>query len=289
MEYQKPEYSMSFDDDQGQVHTGTSADINELTKKVLNSMNPAPVIGEVPDTYVKLPAGYISGGKVIQDAEVQELTGEHEEKLAKAMTTGNAAKFVNTLLQCGVVSVGDIVATPELLDSMLQGDLDELIVGIRKATFGSEFELFGISCPSCGEANDLKLDLKDIPVKTLADPSEREFLVDLRNGRKAKVQFPTGATQNDIYKQERTIQEMNSISLSHCVISFIEANGDERMSNGLADVRKLGVADRKTLEKFIYDNSPGPRYDQVTAQCHACESEVPVPVNVGTLFRDLGL
>lgn len=287
MEYQKPEYDMSFDDDQGQVVSGANADLSELTKKILSSMNPAPVIGDIPESYIKLPAGLIKDGKVIQDAEVQELTGEHEEKLAKARTSVNPAKYISTLLQCGVVSVGDQKATPELLDSLLQGDLDQLILGIRRATFGDDFEIYGVVCPSCQEDNDLALSLKDIPVKELEDPTEREFLVDLRKGRKAKVGFPTGALQAELFKQERTIQEMNSVTLAHCVVSFIEANGAERPSNGLSDVRKLGVADRKTLENYLYENAPGPRYDQVTAKCHACDSEIPVPLTVGTLFRDL--
>lgn len=287
MEYQKPDYSMSFDDDQGQVVSGANTDLSELTKKVLSSMNPAPVIGDMPDTYIKLPAGLIKDGKVDQDAEVQELTGEHEEKLAKARTAANPAKYISTLLQCGVVSVGGQKATADLLDSLLQGDLDQLILGIRRATFGDDFELFGVVCPTCQEDNDLKLSLKDIPVSTLDDPAEREFLVELRKGRKAKVTFPTGALQAELFKQDRTIQEMNSVTLAHCVVSFIEANGDEHPSNGLGDVRKLGVADRKTLESYLYENAPGPRYDRVTANCHSCDSEIPVPLTVGTLFRDL--
>lgn len=287
MEYQTPEYSMTFDDNQGQVMAASEADLNALTKKVLHSLNPAPVIDDLPDTYIKLPAGIITDKEVIQDAEVQELTGEHEEKLARARTSNNPAKYVNTLLQCGVVSIGDRPATPALLDSLLQGDLDMLIVGICIATFGSDFELVNIECPHCNELNDIGLNLKDIPVNKLADPSQREFLIDLRFGKKAKISFPDGNVQNEIFKEPRTIPEANTITLAHCLISLIDSEGNERLSNGMADVKKLGVKDRRTLEEFIYDNQPGPRYDEVTAQCSSCEGEVPVPLNVGILFREL--
>lgn len=288
MEYQQPTYSMNFDDDQGQVVPGTTeSDLNALTKKVLHSLNPAPVIEEFPESYVKLPAGIIVDNKVVQDAEIQELTGEHEEKLAKARTSNNPAKYVNTLLLCGTVTIGDQPISTALLDSMLQGDLDMLMLGIRRATFGDEFEVFNVECPNCGEANDLSLSLKDIPTKTMEDPEVREFLVDLRKNRQAKVQFPTGAVQNDIFKKQLSVPEMNTLSLAACVISFIEPDGTETMSNGLTDVKKLGVVDRKTLQDYIYDNQPGPRYDQVVAQCATCEGEVPVPLNVGILFREL--
>jgi hypothetical protein len=287
MEYEKPEYSFTFDDDTAEVVKGTEAKLNELTQMVLRATNPSPIIDDIPNGFVRLPAGIIVDDEVIQDAEVQELTGEHEEKLAKSKASSNAAKYVSTLLQCGVVAIGDQKITPKLLDSLIQGDLDALLMGIRRATFGDDFSVESVPCPSCGELNDLVLDLSDIPIKELDDPSEREFLVSLRRNRKARVQFPTGAVQTEIFKRQISIPEMNSITLAHCVISFVEADGSERMSNGLSDVKKLGLQDRKTIQDFIYDNQPGPRYDQVTAKCASCEGEVPVPLSVGILFREL--
>lgn len=284
-QYQKPDYSMSFDDDQGVVGSATDESINALTKKVLHDLQ--PIIGSLPDTYVKLPAGILVGDKIFNEAEVQELNGEHEEKLAKARTSNNSAKYVNTLLLCGTVSVGPEPVTQKLLDSMIQGDLDTLMMGIRRATFGDEFEVFEVACPNCGELNDLKMDLKDIPVQELDDPEVREFWVDLRKGRKAKVKFPTGEVQNEIFKQQMTLPEMNSLTLSYCVLSFMNADGREVPCNGLSDVKKLSVADRNTLQTFLYDNQPGPRYDKVYAKCSTCEGEVPVPLTVGILFRDL--
>jgi hypothetical protein len=287
MEYQKPEYSMSFDDDQGQVLKSAEHDLQALTKKVLHALNPAPVIEDLPDTYLKLPAGLFVDDKAIQDAEVQELTGEHEEKLAKTRSSNNAAKYVNTLLMCGAVAVGDSPVTQTLLDSLIQGDLDMLLLGIRRATFGDDFEVFNVECPNCQEAQDIKMDLKDIPVKELDDPTVREFEVPLRKGRKVMVSFPTGAVQNEIFKNQLTTTEMNSITLSHCINTIIEADGSERPCNGLADVKKMGVLDRNTVLNYLFVNQPGPRYDQVVAKCGSCEGEVPVPLSVGILFREL--
>lgn len=287
MEFQMPQYSMSFDDSPEEVVKGNEAALNDLTQKVLKSMNPAPVIAPLPDTSVRLPAGIFVKNEIVQEAEVRELTGEHEEVIAKARNGNNPAKFVSTLLQCGVVKVGELPATNDLLESLVQGDLDALLMGIRRATFGDTFEVYGVQCPTCEEMNDLTLDLKDIPVKELDDPTVREYLVDLRKGRKARIQFPTGAVQTEIFKKQRSIPEMNSLTLAACVLSFIEADGSEHLSNGLTSVKNLGIGDRKLLQDFIYENQPGPRYDRVFAQCHACEGEVPVPLNVGVLFREL--
>lgn len=287
MEFELPQYSMTFDDSSEQVIKSTDPALNDLTQKVLKAMNPAPTITEMPDTYVKLPAGVLIKDELVQDAEVRELTGKDEEILAKAKNSNNPAKYVNTLLECGVVSVGDKKANQSLLSSLIQGDLDALLMGIRRATFGDTFEVFGVVCTSCNQSNDITLNLKDIPVKELEDPTKREYEVELRRGRKAVVKFPTGSVQNEIFKQQRTIPEMNSLTLAECVLGFLEPDGSYRPSNGLADVKSLGLGDRKILQDYIYDNQPGPRYDQVTAQCSGCESEVAVPLNVGILFREL--
>jgi hypothetical protein len=133
----------------------------------------------------------------------------------------------------------------------------------------------------------MEMDLKDIPMSTLEDPEQRTFLVDLRKGRKARIQFPTGAVQQEIFKKDITIPEMNTITLAHCVLAFVDAEGNETPCNGLSDVKKLGLVDRKTLQEFIYEKQPGPRYDQVIAQCPSCDGEVPVPMGVGILFRGI--
>lgn len=287
MDYEKPQYSMTFDDDQGQIVDTDKADLAALTKKVLHSFNPAPEVEDIPDSIVKLPAGLIINGELFQNAEVRELTGEDEEKLAKARSASNAAKLISTLIQCGTVAIGDTPANEKILNSLLQGDLDMLLLGIRRVTFGDEFEVFNIECPQCGESNDVKMNLSQIPVKEMEDPEQRVFTVDLRNNRKATVTLPVGSLQLELFKKAYTLAEMNSITLASCVQSFVDAKGNETPCNGLADVKKLGLADRKTIQDFIFDTQPGPRYDEVKAACHACEAEVLVPLNVGLLFRDL--
>lgn len=288
MEYQKPDFSFNFDDEGGTTVDKTSPDLHELTKKVMKSMSNAPVMEGLPDTFIELPGGYVHEGEVHRIAEVQELTGEHEEKLAKAQSSGNPAKYLQTLLQCGTVAIGEIKATPKVLEDLLQGDIDTIILGIRKATFGDEFELINLECPHCKESNDIILDLNDIPFNKLENPEE-EIIIDLRKGRKVKLQFPTNAVQNEIFKKPLSLPEMNSLTLAHCIISFFDADGNEKPANGLLDVKKLGIADRNTIQEYIYTNQPGPRYDKVTANCHSCEEEIAVPLNVTLLFRELGI
>lgn len=290
MEFEAPQYTMTFDEMEGEAKSAenTSADqLAAMTQKVLSNAT-APEIGPVPDAMVKLPAGLVTEGGIVRDAEVRELTGRHEEELAKVRN--NPSKFVRTLLTSGVVSIGDQKATPALLNDLVQGDIDALLLGIRKMTFGKDFELYQVPCDNCGELNDLKLDLDAIPVTELEDPLEREFDVEIRRGKKVRVVFPNGEAQSDLYKNASlTAPELVSILLSHCILGFIDRNGNFTPSRGKNDVLDMGKADRDIVQEFIYEKQPGPRYDQVKAVCSACESEVQVPLNVGILFRDLGL
>lgn len=285
-----PQYSFNFDDDTENVVKGAEASadaLNSLTNKVLSSVNnAAPEIDPVPETEVKLPAGLITQSGVVRIAEVQELTGRHEEALAKVRNT--PSKFINTLLLSGVVSIGDEKINQKMVDKLLQGDIDALLLGIRKVTFGNDFEMFNVPCDYCGGLNDLTLSLDAIPVQELEDPEVLEYEVPLRKGRKARVTFPTGEAQKELYRNaDLTAPELVTILLEHCVLGFTSANGTFTPCRGKTDILDMGKADRDVLQQFIYDKQPGPRYDQVTASCSSCEREVPVPLNVAILFRDI--
>jgi len=65
------------------------------------------------------------------------------------------------------------------------------------------------------------MDLDDIPMETLEE--DREVEVELRFGRKARLTFPTGEVQAELYKNaDLTPPEMVSILLSHCVLGSRE-------------------------------------------------------------------
>lgn len=285
-----PQYSFNFDDDTENVVKGaeTSADVlNSLTNKVLSSVNnAAPEIDPVPETEVKLPAGLTTQSGVVRIAEVQELTGRHEEALAKVRN--NPSKFINTLLLSGVVSIGDQPISQKIIDSLLQGDIDSLLLGIRKVTFGSDFEMFGVPCDYCGALNDLTLSLDSIPVQELEDPTVTQHDVPIRKGRYVRVTFPTGEAQKELYRNaELTAPELVTILLEHCVQGFVSATGTFTPCRGKTDILDMGKVDRDLIQQFIYDKQPGLRYDQVTAACSSCEREVLVPLNVAILFRDI--
>jgi hypothetical protein len=231
------------------------------------------------DTSVTLPGGYITAtGEVVTDAEVRELNGRDEEAISRS---GNIGKAFITILQRGTVSIGSKKATEEILNELLSGDRDWLLLAIFKVTFGAEPEVAAY-CSSCKEAKVVNIDIdNDIKVRTLADPlHDRVFTVE---GRKSEflVQLPTGSTQKELMlNSDKTAAELNSILLEKTVIQI---NGSPVLSKFQA--QNIGLADRKTIIDEINNRIPGPQFEPIKVTCPDCESEVLVPISLGSFFR----
>lgn len=263
-----------------------SAAVNPaLANNLLNkAMAEAPVQKEVniispSDTEVTLPGGYITAtGEVVTDAEVRELNGSDEEAIARA---SNVGKAILIILQRGVVRIGNQKADDKVLDQLLSGDRDMLILAIFKATFGKTSEQ-SVFCIGCGDIKSVTVDIdEDIKIKTLSDPiNDRVFTV---KGKKNifTVQLPTGVTQKEmILNSDKTAAELSTIMLENTVIKI-----DDSPVLSKLQVQNLGLVDRRKINEAINKRLAGPQFDAVKVTCPDCEGEVSVPVNFGTLFQ----
>jgi hypothetical protein len=231
------------------------------------------------DTEVTLPGGFINReGALVKYAEVRELNGADEESIARSGTTGRA---LNTMLQRGLVSLGMESTSKEDLDTLLSGDRDAILIGVRRATFGNTIDFQG-SCPSCSAEQDIVLNLtKDIPIKSLEDPIEDRVWEYQSKMGTVIVGLPTGLTQRRLLENsDKNSAELNTILLSGCVASI---NGSP--SIGASDVLKLSWKDRDVLVQQILDRNPGPRLGEVKKSCEACGEDIPMPLTLATLFR----
>lgn len=252
--------------------------VNEKLAEVMaDEKKPAPVEVVPPsDTSVRLPCGYATfTGEFVRDAEVRELTGKDEEAIARASSVGKA---LITILNRGVVKIGDQIATEEMLDSLLSGDRDTLLVAIYKATFGKEAILQGI-CNTCNQVHEVGIDI-DTDLKVRPFSGTRKFSVKCKVGE-VVVQLPTGFAQKDLVENaDKTVPELTTILLENCVESI-----DGAPVLNKEQVQNLGIGDRKIIAEEINKRSFGPLFDEVTVACPQCEGEVNVPLNLGTLFR----
>ena len=254
---------------------------NNLIQKALTE-EPTQKVPEVvlpSDTIVELPGGYLNAaGEVIKFAEVRELNGKDEEAISK---TNNMAKALLIILQRGTVTVGDEEATDKMLDSLLVGDRDALLLGILKATFGPKATVSGW-CNTCNEPKEIEVDLNtDISFKILTEPIDgRVFTV---KGKKNEytVQLPNGIVQKELVNHaDKTSAELTTVVLENTVMKI---NNNPVFDK--SQVQSLPVVDRRNIIEEMNLRAPGPQFDDVLVNCPNCESEVRVPINLGILFQ----
>jgi hypothetical protein len=170
----------------------------------------------------------------------------------------------------------------DAFDSLLSGDRDSILIGIRRITFGNEIE-FEFPCPHCQTDLAVSVNLTtDIPYKTLENPLEnRKFTYESVKDGAIVVGLPTGITQKKLLENtDKTAAEINTILLAGCVESV---NGI--VSMGATTVLKLGMKDREKIISEILTRNPGPRLGEVKTTCEACGEEIPMPLSLADLFR----
>lgn len=250
----------------------------------------APVLKDPPTLTTMLPGGLIDDTGILQrEVVVRELTGADEEALDAAMRGAgtNPFLFYDTVISRAVVRIGTVSpVSVAIARRLLRGDRDALTLFIRRVTYGDSLE-GKVKCPSCGEDNDVVLDLaNDIPMRELEDGNKRSFTVDLRNGRSAEVRLVTG---DDIYvlgeQKNILLSQANTILLSRCVLSI---DGDlltDHIDGPEYAVKALGAADRETLVSFLAKEQPGPKMEEVSVPCASCGEKIFAPVDVASLLR----
>lgn len=255
----------------------------QLIESVINASEPEPVEPELDveppaPTVFELPGGYLGpDGYVATEIEVRELNGRDEEAITRTRT---AAAMTDQVLKRGLVRVGELEPDEMILNNLLAGDREFILIRIFAVTFGREISTQRV-CPKCSQEVVFTVDsIDDVPVVTLDSPSDRNFVVDCARGR-ADVTLPTGVTQRLIQEADnKTIAELSTILLANTVLSV---GGTPVLSD--ADVLNLPIKDRRLLADEIAKRTPGPRLLDTKAQCPNCEEIVEVPLSMGALFQ----
>lgn len=253
---------------------------NELLEKATSRVPEKPqgvtILAPWSNT-VALPGGYITpAGDVLTSVEVRELSGRDEEVLGKITNPGR--QFL-TILSRGAVSISGEPITESILDAMLVGDRDAVMLGIYKATFGPDIDVQHF-CAECGETTTHNVNVdNDIPVRKLEDPLDREFEI---VGRKTiRCALPTGAAQKAVLMDpDRTMAEMTTDIL---MTTVMEIDGASVISK--SQVQDLGVVDRRKVSEALLEKSPGPQVGEAKGTCNSCGTTVVVGVNIGAIFR----
>lgn len=241
-----------------------------------------PVVEAPPDTHVTLERGIWRDAAFHRDAEVRELNGADEEALARAGTNWN--KLLDTLLVRGVRTIGRESVTPKVVDELILGDREALVLAIRRVSFGDTISYRKVVCPGCAELIDVTYPLDQVPTVHLSDPEQIEFPVRLRHGLTAVLRLPTGADQNAVLgRSELTGAQQNTEMIARCLLRLEGPDGEQAGSAQVA--RDLPMADRATVIEHLRVTQPGPRFSEISFAHETCGEEVPLPVSLADLFR----
>jgi hypothetical protein len=251
------------------LSTADSA-LQEITEETVELRSPEEHVFD-------LPAGYVSfDGSSTRLAEVRELTGRDEEAIARTKST---ERTLQEILSRGTVRIGDQKPTDVVLDSLLSGDRDYLLLRIFAATFGSTITARPY-CPTCQKIHETELDLlTDVKVRTLSSPLERRITVTISKGT-AVVDLPNGTTQRKLIMAiDKSVAELSSVLLENTVV---EINGMTVISP--SQILDLPIRDRRKISEAIIEHNPGPQLQEVTVTCE-CGRELEVPLSLAALFQ----
>ena len=257
-----------------------------LLQKLVEQAMALPTEEEAPETrdvvlpsetVFDLPGGLDFPGMALQTTvEVRELTGRDEQAISRAKTTSAVNQEI---LMRGIVQVGEMPTSKDVLYAMLAGDRDFALLKIFTATFGPEITA-NRYCTTCQRDVSVTVNLDtDVPIKTL-DAEDRYFEVEGRRGTMT-VTLPTGITQVALQDSgSKTYSELSTILLANTVL---EINGRTVLGEG--DVLAMSVKDRRTAAEAIAQKNPGPRLQDVVKPCPDCETSLEVPLSLAALFQ----
>ncbi len=262
------------------------ADIQEVIDVVNQAQvsesfdSPQPVDNPYSDNIVDLPVGLLDPmAGSITTAEVRELNGFDEELVARAKDLGAALLVI---LERATVKIGEEKSTKRLLETLTIGDRMELLIGIRKATWGDALPV-NLTCGECGISDDVEVSVtNDIPRNTIDDPiAGREIKIDLPSGSRADLTWPTGVVHTKVLMTPNmSSADMTTALITDCVVSLdgLPLLDGERQAKGMS------VRDRAAITKAVTEKLPGPVLDKTEVTCPACGEKNSLPLQVGALF-----
>lgn len=235
----------------------------------------SPVVPPYADNIVRLPVGLVEpAGSVVTTAEVRELTGFDEEAMSRVPSIGAS---IQQVLERAVVSVGTSDDVKAALRWLSIGDRLELLLGIRKVTWGPEIDTVTF-CRTCNTSVAVKVDADSgIPRRPM---EKRENVLHLPTGAEAVLTWPTGSLHSKILMEDMSPAETTTATIVDCVASL---NGLPLLQ-GSDTARSMSMRDRKAIMTFIVENIPGPVLEDAEAVCETCGETVSVVIPVGALF-----
>lgn len=248
------------------------------------------VVGDAPkmerphDGRVSLVYGLSHNGEFLHDAEVRELTGKDEEALAKFT---DMIELVDAIITRATVRIGSIDFTDmpvserqTYLGNLLVGDRELLFLGVIAATYGNERDV-PYTCPHCESNNEVTILIdEDFSPKEVDDLREFYEYVTSR-GETVVYRLSNGFDALAVSRKKGlSLPQMNSLFLSHCILSV---NGEPPLSP-MEFVLNMGMKDRRAILEQMSNKQPTVDMN-LKLKCPSCNEDVTLVVNWEDVFQ----
>jgi hypothetical protein len=218
-------------------------------------------------------------GDLIPDGKLNVFPMTVTEEQIIATGTGDMGRTINQVVQ-------RLTELPEGLsfDDLLVIDRFMLLLGIRKNTYGSSYQL-RFNCPACGKLGDLEIDLDTMSV-TYADDDWNEPFPCVLPIQQKRLELQMLRVSHDTHlaklPKSKNPQDFGHrdqryfYRIAHCIRTI---DGEEMSLNDkVMFVKTLHGADSSAIDNAIRDHELGP--DDILYTCSSCnrESEVTFPL-----------
>jgi len=142
-----------------------------------------------------LPGGLVlDDGRRLGRAELRPLTGREEEWVTQHAGMPSAHLATKILSAC-FVRLEDVPVSSDIIDKLLVGDRDYLILQLRRMTLGDRFAAV-FSCPACKRAMDVEFLAQDIAIEPR--PQKAVEYTWQTAQRAIRYRLPNGADQEAV-------------------------------------------------------------------------------------------
>src|SRR6185503_2224206 len=170
---------------------------------------------QLTDGVCDLPGGLVLGdGRRLGRAELRSLTGREEEWLTQHAGMPSAHLATKLLSAC-FVRLEDVPVNSEMIDKLLVGDRDYLILQLRRMTLGDRFAAV-FSCPACKRAMDVEFLAQDISIEPRLQNVTAYTWASEDAQRVVRYRLPNGADQEAV--ADLSAGEAVEALLARCVI-----------------------------------------------------------------------
>jgi len=208
-----------------------------------------------------------------------------DEDILTSRALFKTGKVVDTLLRSCIVDKLDP-------STMLVGDRNAAIVGIRVSGYGAEYQT-KLECPACGGISPVEVDLGSLPLTNIPDdvspvsPHTNEFAFKTPSGLNVTFRLPTGNDEQEmssIIDRMRKTTGAENLVTTRLMQQVISINGETDRTKLSNMIRNMPAKDSRELRYHMDYVAPDVRLvrEFTCPQCETLTEEVSVPL--GTEF-----